>query len=67
MKSLDSIWGKWFDAIWRSSLFLGIFMIKIKCVVIIFIVLGTLKEAYDIKKWNVEFSFSQEQFSNDST
>ena len=30
--------------------FLGIFMIKIKCVVFIFIVLGTLKEAYDIKK-----------------
>ena len=48
MKSLNSISDEWFDAICWSSLLLGIFMIK-QCVGFSIIVLGTLKQDWDIK------------------
>ena len=48
MKSLNSISDEWFDAICWSSLLLGIFMIK-QCVGFSIIVLGTLKQDWDVK------------------
>ena len=48
MKSLNSMSDKWFDPICWSPPLLGIFMVK--CLAFSFIVLGTLKQEFDIKR-----------------